>query len=106
MCFVQNGSYTVELISPFRDDSDVSGLIKKCRNMIYHICYISYDLKKDMEELKKEGFVPVSKITKAPSIAGSDVVFLYNSSIGIIELVKLNVQKEITNHEGKTVNSI
>lgn len=92
VCFVQNGAYTMELVSPFRDDSDVSGLIKKCRNMMYHVCYISHDLRNDMAKLKKEGFIPISGVTKAPSIADSDVVFMYNSSIGTIELVKLNLK--------------
>ena len=90
ICFIRNGEHLLELVCPFRGDSDVSGLLKKHRNMIYHVCYVSEDIQKDVEKLK--GFVPVSKITKAPSIGDADVMFLFNNSVGMIELVQLDQQ--------------
>lgn len=89
ICFMSNEMYTLELVSPFREDSDVSELLKKHQNMIYHICYISENLQEDIEVLKKEGFFPISNITTAPSINESNVIFLYHKSTGLIELVEL-----------------
>ena len=55
ICFVRNGSCRIELVCPFREDSDVSGLLKKHRNMIYHVCYISEDIQKDIKKLRGGG---------------------------------------------------
>lgn len=93
ICFISNGSYALELVSPFREDSDVSDLFKKYQNMIYHICYVSNNLLEDIKVLKKAGFVPISNITTAPSINDSKVIFLYNGSIGLIELVELKTKR-------------
>lgn len=92
ICFRSNGSYVLELVSPFREDSEVSDLFKKHKNMIYHICYISNSLSEDIKVLKKAGFVPISNITTAPSINDSKVIFLYNGSMGLIELVELKTE--------------
>lgn len=93
ICFISNGSYVLELVSPFREDSDVSDLFKKHQNMIYHICYISNNLLEDIKVLKKAGFVPISNITTAPSIDDSNVIFLYNGTLGLIELVELETER-------------
>ena len=44
-----------------------------------------------MQQLKKEGFFPVSKIEKAsPMGENCKVIFLYSQTIGLIELVSDN----------------
>lgn len=93
ICFISNGSYVLELVSPFREDSDVSDLFKKHKNMIYHICYISNNLLEDTKVLRKAGFVPISNITTAPSIDDSNVIFLYSGTLGLIELVELKTER-------------
>lgn len=88
ICFMDNGGYCVELISPYRDDSMVSGLIKKYKNSPYHLCYISENLDDEIEKLTANGYVQMGEAKEAPAIDGKRVVFLMNSSIGIIEIVE------------------
>lgn len=68
-------------------------MIKRHPNHGYHICYETENIQKDIDILKKEGFIPVSDIISAPSINNSDVVFLYQGAIGLVELVKLKEEK-------------
>lgn len=88
ICFMDNSGYVVELISPFRDDSVASGLIKKYKNSPYHLCYISENLSEDVEKLAAEGYVQMDEPRPAPAIDGRKVVFMMNGSIGLIELVE------------------
>ncbi len=88
ICFMDNGGCRVELISPFRDDSMVSGLIKKYKNSPYHICYITENLEQEIDNLTADGYVQMGEAKEAPAIDGRRVVFLMNSEIGIIEIVE------------------
>lgn len=88
ICFADNDGYCVELITPYRDDSTVSGLIKKYKNSPYHLCYISDNLDKDIEELTANGYVQMGEPKEAPAIDGRRVVFMMNGSIGLIEIVE------------------
>ncbi|MGN0512815.1 MAG: VOC family protein [Lachnospiraceae bacterium] len=88
ICFMDNDGYCVELISPYRDDSTVSGLIKKYNNSPYHLCYISNNLEKDVEELAQTGYIQIGEPKEAPAIDGRRVVFMMNRSVGMIEIVE------------------
>lgn len=86
--FMDNDGYCVELISPYREDSTVSGLIKKYKNSPYHLCYESENLVQDIEYLAQNGYVQMGEPKEAPAINGRRVVFMMNGSIGLIELVE------------------
>lgn len=88
ICFTENEGYCVELISPYCEDSTVSGLIKKYKNSPYHLCYISDNLEKEVEELAAKGYVQMGEPKEAPAIDGRRVVFMMNGSIGLIEIVE------------------
>ncbi|MGN0161873.1 MAG: VOC family protein [Lachnospiraceae bacterium] len=88
ICFMDNNGYCVELISPYCEESTVSGLIKKYKNSPYHLCYISSNLEKDVEELTQKGYVQMGEPKEAPAIDGRRVVFMMNGSIGLIEIVE------------------
>lgn len=88
ICFMDNDGYCVELISPYCEESTVSGLIKKYKNSPYHLCYISSNIEKDIEELTQEGYVQMGEPKEAPAIDGRRVVFMMNGSIGLIEIVE------------------
>ncbi|MCM1466764.1 MAG: VOC family protein [Alistipes sp.] len=88
ICFIRNGEYYVELISPYCENSTVSGLIKKYKNSPYHICYISSHFEKDIEEFVSKGYVQIGEPQEAPAIDGRRVVFLMNGNIGMIEIVE------------------
>ena len=87
--FMEKDGYMVELVSPFRDDSAVSGLLKKYRNTPYHICYEVNSLNSSADLLREKGFFPVDeKPLPAPAIGNRAVCFLIHAQIGLIELVE------------------
>ncbi len=87
ICFMQKDGYVIELIAPASEDSVVSGLIKKCKNSPYHICYESADFDKDYQMLMDNGYASIDAPTPAPALSGRRVVFLMNASMGMIELL-------------------
>lgn len=87
ICFLKNGEIIVELVSPNSDESPVKGLLKKFKNMSYHMCMNSDDIEHDLETLKKSGFVVFQESEYAPAINNRKIIFLINRQIGIIELV-------------------
>ena len=88
ICFIKNGDYEIELVSPYDETSVVANLISRYKNAPYHICYKSNDIEKDTAVLLAKGFVMMQEKEVAPAINGKNVVFLFNSKIGIIELVE------------------
>ena len=50
ICFMQLDGYTIELVSPYDSDSVVYSMVKKYRNMPYHICYEWMNLVRHQQE--------------------------------------------------------
>lgn len=89
IAFIRNENYVVELVSPQSPASVVADLFKKFRNSPYHICYESADLERDMKNLQEEGFVAIDIPKPAIAFDNHRVVFMMNSSVGLIELVEV-----------------
>lgn len=87
ICFLIKDGYRVELVSPFSEESVVSGLMKKYKNAPYHICYEADDPETAYEELTANGFAAIDTPTPAPALGGCKVVFLTSPVIGMIELI-------------------
>lgn len=88
ICFLSNGGYVVELVSPHKE-SDLYELLKKYKNTAYHICYKVESLEKSVTELEKNGFHLFKEIEQAPAIsATAKVCFLMDAGLGMIELVE------------------
>ena len=88
IAFWEKDGYTVELVSPKSEKSVAAGLMKTYKNTPYHICYETDELLKDMERLEHSGFTRIDELTPAPALGDRKVVFLINSSAGIIELLE------------------
>lgn len=88
ICFMINGGYKIELISPYSEESVVANLIKTYKNSPYHICYQTKDIDVDVHQLEKNGFTMMQSKQPAPAFGNKNVVFLFSSKIGIIELVE------------------
>lgn len=91
--FMTNGDYRVELVSPITETSVVANTIKKLGNTPYHLCYYCDNIEETVEALKKEKFMQTDVAAPAPAIDGHRVCFLFNASIGLIELVETNKEK-------------
>lgn len=97
ICFLEKDGYTIELVSPTDNSSVVAGLLKKCKNSPYHICYESEHFEEDFARLQEKGYVAIDAPTPAPAIDSRLVVFLINASLGMIELLKKNLHNHLRN---------
>ncbi|SMO33455.1 VOC family protein [Propioniciclava tarda] len=86
--FARNGTELVEIISPLAEDSPVSSVLAKNGPSAYHLCYETPDLAASLVELRKHGWRTLIPAEAAPALEGSDVAFLYNRHVGLIELVE------------------
>lgn len=90
ICFMKNNGYVVELIVPKSEASVVAKLRKKIGVSPYHICYLTDNISKDVEMLRKQGYVPMGEPQIAPAIDDNMAAFMFHPHIGIIELVQTN----------------
>lgn len=86
--FLKNENSLVELIQPSKDNKKFNSILRKGGGL-YHICYITSNIGKDLKSLLEQKYVLIEDINIAPAINNSLVAFLYNECMGIIELVEL-----------------
>lgn len=79
---------TVELLAPVDENSPVNKTLEKVGVTPYHCCYIVENLDEAVAALRKQRYVMVSKPEEAVAFKGSRVCFLFNKSVGLIELVE------------------
>ena len=73
--FMEKDGYVIELISPSKDDSIVSNLIKTHKNSPYHICYESFNIDDDMKFLKRNKYIKITALEPAIAFDNKKVVF-------------------------------
>ena len=86
--FLINDELRVELVRPVSEKSVVYDLLKKYKNMPYHICYECRDIETSQQTLRNAGFLPIEEAKCAPAIEGRNVVFMMSAFSGMIELVE------------------
>lgn len=88
--FMTNGKVRIELleVADKGKSSPVDQFLnKRNRHNIYHSCYETACLEKEIENLKDD-FVIVETAKEAPALKGRRVCFLYSNSVGLIELLE------------------
>jgi methylmalonyl-CoA/ethylmalonyl-CoA epimerase len=89
LLFLKNeNDHLIELVEPAHEENPVSKILYKLGTSLYHICYEVDDLKMKIDELKKLRFVQVISPTPAIAFKGRKICFLYNPSLGLIELLE------------------
>lgn len=88
IAFLKKDGVLVELVCPFRNDSTVSGLMKRTGNAPYHICYASTNYDADTAELLEAGYLPFTGCDPAPAMDGLRVQFFMHPQIGMIEVIE------------------
>ena len=87
--FLKNeNDHLIELVEPAQDENPVSKILAKSGSSLYHICYEIEDFDLKIEELKKQRFVQVIPPTPAVAFDGRRICFLYNPTLGLIELLE------------------
>ena len=84
----KEGMPTVELLAPVDEKSPVNKTLEKVGVSPYHCCYVVDNIEDEVEELKKQKYIMISKPAEAVAFCGSRVCFLYNKNVGLIELVE------------------
>ncbi len=90
--FIENHQgYRLELIEVdnIQNQSPINSYIEKSAHSIYHICYHTNNIEQEIEELRKNGYIILSKPDEAIAFHNRRVAFLFHKSIGIIELVEI-----------------
>ncbi|GBR76371.1 lactoylglutathione lyase [Candidatus Termititenax persephonae] len=93
ICFIENGGYVLELISPIGAESPLHPLLKKIQNSPYHICYEVEDLPGACARFSADGYMLIGSPAPAPAISGGGgvmVCFLFSPQLGILELLQKN----------------
>lgn len=88
--FGTKDGYRIELVQPLdkKKESPVDAYLSKVGPTPYHICYVSEDFDKDIENLKEQGFRVIIEPMKAVAFGGKRVVFMMNLGIGLMEIVE------------------
>ncbi|WP_288704770.1 VOC family protein [Bilophila wadsworthia] len=85
--FMEKDGYVIEIISPSKDNSIVSNLIKTHKNSPYHICYESFNIDDDMKSLKRNKYIKITDLEPAIAFDNRKVVFFLHPYLGMIEVV-------------------
>ena len=78
--FMEKDGYVIEIISPSKDNSIVSNLIKTHKNSPYHI-------DDDMKSLKRNKYIKITDLEPAIAFDNRKVVFFLHPYLGMIEVV-------------------
>jgi len=79
---------TIEIVAKMGGKSPIDNIVKKNKNLVYHICYSSKNLKKTLNMMKKKklSIVKISNSYLSP-FEGVDASFFFLRGIGIIEIM-------------------
>ena len=89
VCFLNKlGHPQIELVEPLNSKSPVSEILRKSGTTTYHFCYVVEDIDKQILELRKQSFILLQKPIEASAFNNNKICFLYNSDIGLIELLE------------------
>lgn len=90
IAFGMKDGYRIELIAPInKEGSPVDVCLSKNGPTPYHICYKSDSFEEDIKRLEKNGYKVVIEEMPAIALGGAKVCFLYNSQIGLVEIVEI-----------------
>ena len=88
IAFGEFDGYRIELVSPLNDLAPVELYLSKIGPTAYHICYKSSDIEADIKMLQNNRFKISIPLAPAVAFGGKRVVFMYNLSVGLIEIVE------------------
>ncbi len=82
------GMPTIELLAPYDSKSPINNILRKSGVTPYHICYeINVSLEEAIKGMKANDFMQISKPTVSECLDKNKVVFFFNKTVGIVELV-------------------
>ena len=82
------GEPKIEIICDIDDSGPTKNIISKSGNGFYHVCYEVNDIEEATESFKKLGFLLKHKPVPAIAFQGRKIAWIYNRSIGLVELLE------------------
>lgn len=88
LAFLANGNGPIiELVMPESSKSPVQGMLNRNGAGPYHTCYEVQDIRMILKDLLNQGFKQISEIVPAIAFDNREICFVYNSNVGVIELL-------------------
>jgi len=84
----REGHPIIELIEPDGQNNPVRRFLVNYDTITYHVAYLTKTFEEHIQQLRKNGFIPTTKILKAVAFKNRNFVFLYSANIGFIELLE------------------
>jgi methylmalonyl-CoA/ethylmalonyl-CoA epimerase len=89
ICFLlKEGMPKIELLAPRDNTSPVSTILEKNGVSPYHICYEVNNLESAISDLRQLKYLLVKRPEYACAIDNRRVCFMFNKSVGLIELLE------------------
>ena len=82
---------TIEIVAKMGGKSPIDDIVKKNKNLVYHICYSAKNLKKTLNIMKKKNLsiVKISNSYLSP-FEGVDASFFFLKGVGVIEIMNFD----------------
>lgn len=84
----KDGMPRIELLEPAADDSPVTKILQKSGTGPYHFCYEVINMNEAIKQLKNKRFLPLFKPVQAIALENRYICFLYNTDVGLIEILE------------------
>ena len=88
LCLLQKENEKIELVYGNEEKSPVYNLCKNNEEKVYHLCYETNNIEKEINLLKKKNYIQTSNIVYS-KLLGGQVCFLYSKEEGLIELLEV-----------------
>ncbi len=88
VCFlVKHNAPRIELVEGLNSESPINNIVKKSGVGPYHMCYRTLDFEATIAKLEQMNYIRIGKVTIGAAF-GTQICFLYNVRIGLIEIVE------------------
>ncbi len=87
LALVEKDGVLIELASPKTNGTMQNELLAKQGAGVYHICYKTNSLNREILNLQVQGYTVMGEQTPNILFENSNTVMLYNNNLGMIELI-------------------
>jgi 4-hydroxyphenylpyruvate dioxygenase-like putative hemolysin len=87
VAFLKIGDLKIELVEALKDNPHLDKYLKG-NKQIYHLAFMSNNLKKALEEAKKNNFIQINPKKPAKAFDDKSIIWLYHDLYGLVEIIK------------------
>lgn len=98
---IDGSAVRYELVAPLAEPNPVSGVLATGKNILNHVAYRCGDLESAMDQLRRQGAVPLGRPQAALAFGGNRVTFYLTPLRFIIELVEDKTEHAEQSNRGR-----